>query len=466
MVLKQVTEIIISFWECTRHVQSAEKLMAVEISKIDIEKWWRAVLSRDDTQFKKLLKLSRDNVKSYVDAIIHLQRIYKGIKGNVDFKQIIEKDEKTIQNLLAPNWGLYKFLTNKSKSKYVYEDYKLFVYFHIWVDLRHFAFGVNTNNTSNENDKKILLSPHTYFLENIGCLNDMEVRCYNYLLGLMRLIEDEKKEGINPVWEIIQQKAQQCISLGDFYDVFDILIESVKQEVALLPQGFLYQEIDAADLLRIVGVNVNEYKESAERLFIYLNTDLLGFDSLRIVELLRGQPYSKEIQQLYDQYCGVFPELTRNYVFADIMHEQLKSNDFRWESPRLSSCFNIPWNWHQVQKLYDFLRSSNYINKNTDVRNFCHVLIGSIPATSWEIEKIDWTKDKQSLALFIGKLKERDGRFNWKNYPDVFLLNGCDVSFHSSTQFGQALKSGKYYDLLAAIEEAENYIVPKEELID
>lgn len=202
----------------------------------------------------------------------------------------------------------------------------------------------------------------------------------------------------------------------------------------------------------------NDYLSHLFQFFSYLNADLLGVDNMRIVNIIRSHPLADSIQFFYNYYCSNHAGLTKNFVFADVIQRFLNSDDFRWDAPKSTFCFNIPWNRYKIQRLYDSL-SLSYIDEDTDVRNFCYALTGCKPSGTWEVKKVNWVhKDKQSLALLIGELISRDSnKIKWTGIPKVFLYNGEEVRFHSSTQYGQAKKSGKYEDLLGAIVEAESF---------
>ena len=217
---------------------------------------------------------------------------------------------------------------------------------------------------------------------------------------------------------------------------------------------------------RLYHVTSPAWQNELDFLFFLLNTHLLHFKEKTIVDILGKQPFNKYVQRRYESYCFKNPGNAREFKFADVVHRLLSSDDFKWDAPKSSSCFNIPWNRYKIQRLYDSLRKS-YIDRETDVRDFCYALTGCKPASTWEVKKVNWShKDKQSLALFVGELVNRDSNgIKWSAIPKVFLHNGEEVYFHSSTQCGQARKSGKYDDLLKAILEAEALKVDIDKII-
>ena len=201
-------------------------------------------------------------------------------------------------------------------------------------------------------------------------------------------------------------------------------------------------------------------------LFVYMNANLLGIDNRKIVSLLRSKSFCGDIQKEYDKFRKDCQAKTLDFEFAPTIRKILLSDDFEWGTRKSSSCFNIPWNRLKIQKLYDSLCKS-YIDRETDVRDFCYALTGCKPANTREFKKVNWVHEhKQSLALFIGELINRDPNgIKGSRIPKVFLYKGKDITFHSTTQCNQARKSGKYDDLLNAVLEAEELKVDIDKIV-
>ena len=451
------------YFEWHGQVMSLAKAIAEEISKVSTTDWWVAILMRDNKSYDRLLNLFLFDDLSIEDSIVSIQINYQSAKyGNEDLKRLLELEEATILKIIPKGTGLDRFLNGKGKSKYTYEDLKLFRYFDLWFALKHFTFLVNSQfsfesqNTARDIIRNCMIQLRKY----VDVSNSMS---YNSLLEMYGSFEKEELSGTElRTYSYSASSPQQFLSV---VENFILHIGNDKQDDAY------------ADVMRYLKPlyefvrstrqeDSNYYMNQLFLFFSYLNADLFGVDNMRIISILRSHPFAASIQTLYDYYCSDHAGLTKRFVFAEVVHRLLSSDDFKWDAPKTSSCFNIPWNRYKIQKLYDSLYKS-YIDRETDVRDFCYALTGYKPASTWEVKKVNWShKDKQSLALFIGELVNRDPNgIKWSAIPKVFLHNGEEVYFHSSTQCGQARKSGKYDDLLNAILEAEALKVDIDKII-
>ncbi len=191
-------------------------------------------------------------------------------------------------------------------------------------------------------------------------------------------------------------------------------------------------------------------KDCLNLLFLLLNTNLLGNKRQQIIELFSRKPSNKFYQRQY----GLFKEKHRLAKDLDFTPEvlKLKTEHLLWSENRDSKCFNLHWLTAHIQNFYDLLRSKKCINKDTDIVSFAHILTGIPYSQEQPTTPIDWIcKEKQSLAMFIGLLKEAEGaranKLTWGRASELFTWNGEKVTFISSTQFLQAKKSGKYSHL-------------------
>lgn len=451
------------FFEWHGQVMSLAKAIAEEIAKVSTTDWWVAALMRDNKSYDRLIKLFSLNDLSIEDSIVSIQNNYQSAKyGNEELKRQLEVEEATIQKIIPKGTGLDRFLNGKGKSKYTYEDLKLFRYFDLWFALKHFTILINSQFSfeSQNSASDILRNCMIQLRKYVDVSNS---KSYNSLLEMYASFENEELPNTElKTYSYSSSSPQQFLPL----------VENFISHVGNAKQDDAY-----ADVMRYLRPlyefirntrqeEANYYMNQLFLFFSYLNADLLGVDNMRIIKMLRNHPFAASIQTLYDYYCVDHTGLTKRFVFADVIHRLLSSDDFKWDAPKSSFCFNIPWNRYKIQILYDFLRKS-YIDRETDVRDFCYALTGCKPASTWEIRKVNWShKDKQSLALFIGELVSRDTNgVKWSRIPKVFLHNGEEVYFHSSTQCGQARKSGKYDDLINAILEAEKLTVDINEIV-
>lgn len=441
--------------------------IALALSDFSTKDWWTAVLLYDESSFERLQELfETKEVVAYEDYILMVQRTYMGLKNEFeDFRLQLEREESVILSLIPKDSGLYKFLKGKAKSRYTTEDYHLFRYFDLWLYLKRFIFG--------NLDKPLLKEYKTtgnYARIGFDILRKHGGSHDNFIYNMFLLLIDI--QSIHKRTKGLNQERWITIPLDD--RIFDE-VRSSSEKLSLLCSGdkrlgFVERSIYKKIIPYVIKLyefvremrqeNALNFVRQLAMLFAYLNTGLLGIDAMKVINVIKECPFAATIQNAYWAFSARHPGKMINYVFADIeVHNIVNSEDFLWGESRSPSCFNIRLSWPKVQRLYEFLIESHYISKDTDARNFCYALTGFKPATTWEIKQVNWVhQEKQSLALFIGELLKRDQRsLKWNDIPKVFLHNGKDVSFHSSTQYNQALKSGKYESLLDAIEQAEKY---------
>lgn len=443
------------YFEWHAQVMSLVRPIVEEISKVSTTDWWVVALMRDNRSYDRLLELFSLKDLSIEDSIVSVQNNYQSAKyGNEELKRQLEGEETAILKMIPKGTGLERFLNGKRKGKYTYEDLKLFRYFDLWFALKHFTFLINSQFSfeSQNTVSDILRNCMVQLRKYVDVSNS---KSYNSLLEMYGSFEKEELSGTElKTYSYSASTPQQFLPL----------VESFISHVGNDKQGDVYVEAmrylsPLYNLIRNTRQEeANYYLSYLFQFFSYLNADLLGVDNMRIVNIIRSHPFAASIQFFYNYYCSDHAGLTKNFVFADVIQRFLNSDDFRWDAPKSTSCFNILWNRYKIQRLYDSLRVS-YIDEDTDVRDFCYALTGCKPSGTWEVKKVNWIhKDKQSLALFIGELINRDSnRIKWSEIPKVFLHNGEEVYFHSSTQCGQARKAGKYDDLISAILEAETF---------
>lgn len=506
-------------------ITAIEKL----ISEISLEAWWRNVIIRSHEDFEKLCQYAsgKSSMPGSIDEnITYCQGTYNQIKNlSPQINIILTNDEKRILEVIPPNTGIAKFLKGKSKGRYTQMDLEHHIYLLLWANLRLFPFykditnvnakkgvqdnldtsfkffTIHTNTTQADLYDTLLridnnLHSPQYFL----CLHKpsepIVTAIYKLLLvnelikvnptskkdifkivkntaAYLGLVEVEKLEDYNKCQDIIDLAIKTVfngVSVNDdnveklFSDLMNITDDSFRPKASY----YFVEELPYFSSLRKKQFDIflKGCLSQLRILFVYMNANLLGIDNREIVARFREQSCCSDIQKEYDKFRMDCQIKTLDFEFAHTVRKKLLSGDFIWENARSSSCFNIPWNRHKIQKLYDLLNKV-YIDKDTDVRDFCYALTGCKPASTWEIRKINWShKDKQSLALFIGELVSRDTNgVKWSGIPKVFLHNGEEVYFHSSTQCGQARKSGKYDDLINAILEAEKLTVDINEIV-
>lgn len=500
------------------------------LSEISLESWWSAVLSRSHEDFEKFLLLTRGNISTHGSIesnIVQLKGIYNKIKNiGQSVKQMLTNDEKRILQIVPPNTSVARFLNGKGKGKISQKDLELHCYLILWANLRTFPHIKELSQTNVSESTQVQINNSFSFLSKSmevpnTELYDVMLRLDNFLHspeGFLYLHKCRRDENVIALYGLLlaQKRLKQSSSLdsesiGFIKECAIILGASETERVEDVSDAL--KTIDSTIMRLFHGLSANDerlnllfsdlssitddeydprseyhfldkfpyffnlrkqlymialrgYKQQLHSLFAHMNCDLLGLDNRKIVKIFNSKPFKSKIQREYDIFRKQFNIKTYEFEFAQIIKRELSSSDFNWGETKDPSCFNIPWNWHKVQKLYDSLRGS-YIDKDTDVRDFCYALTGCKATNDRKKKEINWVhKEKQSLALFVGELRKRNtNRLKWPTISNVFLFRGEEVSFHSSTQYNQALKSGKYDDLMTYIIEAENLNVSIREIL-
>lgn len=434
-------------------LESLNAISSVLLS-VSATQWWTKALAKGEDDFNRLLRLLGLKISSYQTYISDVQGQYSAWKENHKMPEVLE-DEKAIIQLLSPNSALSRFLRRKGKNRCDRVDYKHHVYLMLWLNVRGIVLemqnGINMNN---------LATPKDLFRYFYSILNTSNPEISNTRLGIENFLT-------NPEYNDSEILAAYPRTVGK-----EEMLELSKDKQDVVEKNYsesYVEDVESREDFEELSDRLEEFVSfylefmdvQLSNLFIYMNTDMLGVDSMEIVDLLRGKWYSKYIQQKYEAFCNEHPNDVIHFTFADTSHTKLQSVDFDWEYPADGSYFNLKWNWHQIQVLFDALLGV-YIGRNTDVRDFCQALTGRQMSNKRKGKQVNWVhKEKQSLALFIGELRKRDQRhLKWKNLPNVFLYNGQDVRTVFSrmdVQCKQASDKGKFADLLEAIIKAEQY---------
>ena len=504
---------------------SIEKLL----SGISLEAWWRNVITRSHEDFEKLCQYAsgKSSMTGSIDEnITYCQGTYNQIKNLCSkIGIILAKDEKRILEVIPSNTSIAKFLKGKSKGRYNQMDLEHHIYLLLWANLRLFPFykditNVNAKKSVQDNldasfkfvtshtstsqaeiyDTLLSVNNNLHSPQFFLCLHKpsepIVTAVYKLLLANKLIKEDpsSKKE----IFKIVKNAAAylglaEVEMIDDYNKCQDIIDLAIKTELngvsvnddsieklfsdlmsitddSFKPKASYYfvEELPYINGLRkkLYDICFKGVMSGLHTLFVYMNANLLGIDNRKIVSLLRSKSFCGDIQKEYDKFRKDCQAKTLDFEFAPTIRKILLSDDFEWGTRKSSSCFNIPWNRLKIQKLYDSLCKS-YIDRETDVRDFCYALTGCKPANTREFKKVNWVHEhKQSLALFIGELINRDPNgIKGSRIPKVFLYKGKDITFHSTTQCNQARKSGKYDDLLNAVLEAEELKVDIDKIV-
>lgn len=502
------------------------------LNTISTERWWSVVLQMSEDIQKQIINLFYGDKKINIEKeIIRLQGLYIAAKiSNPVLKICLENEEGTVKRLLPPSTALYHFLKGKGKSKMSELDLFYQVFFHLLIVIRANYVFISNFNRKNTSPIETIKSWYHFSLSNITTSTDNYNQClmafesfYNSPEGFLYAYPD--KRIVNAMTIILLCKellelsdgcpndpkgiyctlrdevlsfstdlanAFPCSDSSDYVGVSKELIDAclhhffpnvlsddekiydLCDDLESLSEKANFLETKSAKYMpKYLSLTENLYsvfkQESISNLnylFAILNIGIVTDYNLekQILCVFRSMPFNSFVQDAYYKFRSNTSIPTKELLFIN----QPNIDDIDWRACRDRKCFNLDWNFYKMQYLYNRLIAGNYIDEETDIIDFVHVLTGATYKDSNRtMKKVKWIHPhKQSLALFIGELINRDiRRFSWNNYPKVFTLNEADVEFHSSVQYKQAMRSGKYDDLKLAIEETENFSVPKDELI-
>lgn len=185
-------------------------------------------------------------------------------------------------------------------------------------------------------------------------------------------------------------------------------------------------------------------------LFVLMNSYLISNKEREIVDLFRKHPLlCRIVQRQYDVFLG-YNKYAKKIDFLP-NKPKLLPEDLIWSGTRDNNCFHLHYTSRHLQNLYDYLINNRYIDRNTDIKVFAHTFTGFPLNEDIKCTPINWIhKEKQSLAMFIGLIKEQKDscKLTWKSASKLFTWNEKELLFPSSTQYRQVLKSGKYEDLV------------------
>ena len=440
---------------------------------------------------------------------------------------LLSKDEKKILESIPTQASIAKFLNGRSVVRYTQIDLEHHVYLILWAKLRLFsrykeianvddkmgmpgildkAFSFFTRNMDSSQTElydtilrydSFLHSPEGFLLL-YEPTKPIVYRVY-FLLLVSKLIEEEpflRKETFDSVKDAaIHLGVDDNELLDDYNKSREIIASAIKKVfngVSLDDDRIerLYSDLTSItdDSLnpntsyyfiekipyfygmrkKLFGIRLEGVLSELRSLFVYMNANLLGIDNREIVSLFSGKSFCSVIQKEYDSFRRSCPIPTYAFEFVPSFKKVLSEYDFKWGGKRSSQCFNLPWNRMKIQLLYDKLVTLKLIDPKTDVRDFCKALTGLTDEyNSKNLPIVNWIgEEKQSLALFIGELKKRNiTKLKWSSIPSVFLYKGEEISFHSSTPYNQALKTGKFETILHAIKAAEVYEAKLDEML-
>ena len=437
--IKSFYDIYIPALECATRI-------AKDMAAVSTAQWWSYALSRNAESFGKILNFISP-IESHNDFIQRIQDEYMTWKSsNIGNKTEIEEDEKIISDFLSPNSALCKLFKRKGCGRFSREDFKHHVFLNFWLERKRFLeillSGIQLGNYEFPKDfsRGVFLTLNRVADIDSPAISRLKMDIDHFFddpdNNVKEIVPDIKilnGENMVKLSEAKSNLIEKCPGMGEHADDQDDFLDLAIRR---------WNDNTVTDFWTVLGM-----------FFVYLNTGLLGIDSETVVDMLRKQPFRDFLQRAYEDFLYQFP-FAIEYEFTDTIHHTIKESDFDWSSPRSAECFNLSLSRSQVQQLYENLLE-NYIDENTDARDFFHALTGLQHTSKKGFKRISWIhKEKRSLALFIGKLIEEDTRPDKLQIPqmaNLFLFKGQEVKFHSTTEYHDANNSGNFEDLKLAI---------------
>ena len=436
------------------------------LKEIPAEQWWGQIIGMPDNIQQDAMfficgkpKLSQQETKEFIQKIE--ENYNSTIASDKGFRSYFHNSFTfVILNCLSPDSSLFKFFKNRGKERPGQKDCWAFTCFNVWYKIQEliYLYVINDNG-------------EVAFLE--GVLKDI-LEATNNGENPNDILEAFKEwalpivEKAREFWDqdSMMMTEEQLVLTENFISVTDKPIEQI---ISYNDETFDSHVEDAAYAIsQIYYDRLHQYVWLLNHLFILLNTCfLVESKKKRIVEMLKESDARKLIQTQYESFRSDYPDRARIYVFEETVQREIFGKDINWNIPTNPVCFNLDWNIHKVNALYGFLLNE-YIAGDTDIRDFYHILTGRQTISRREPAKINWIhKEKQSLALFIGKIIEEDTRRKSLKIPmqaNLFLHNRQEVKFHSTTEYFAADKSEKFERLKAAINEAKSLVLSENEI--
>ena len=385
-----------------------------------------------------------------------------------DFIKSISGDLNLLKDeILPPDSGLLRFLKGKRIVHQNIVDAWHFVCFEFWTDLKLLLYqerkGYELLQSDDISPERVVSFLDGEYKREMNLATDDE-RIDSIMHDRLSLISEETKR-------MLRMFIAHCNGDDDTrVDYLDAL-RFIKEENEDSIKDFvsdLMQDDDPNVFMTYFNYVVEQtnwmLKYDANNLgvvFQLLNSNIINPETkVKIVELLSKEPYNKKIQRLYNMLREQNPKY-REYCFHTKIDELLSllENQITWSlfKQRDPLCFKVALNAQKTVLLFKTLRSE-YIAPDTNIVHFCHIMTGLPIKNNSQYYPINWIhEEKQSLALFIGVLidfnKEYgtpDYKIGWKTASNLFLFHNEKVSL-KSTQYHQAIKSGKYDSLIQKI---------------
>ena len=448
-------------------------------------------MPKDSNSIKNFILKSQEEIKAREELE---PEFFNSIRCEINYLK---------DNILPPASDLKRFLHGKTKEKPSLDDCWLYVCFIFWIDFRYFIFlhkrlEKNWEDYHYDDLVKDLNTSFDFLGKHIAWADDEDldiiVDANNFYTSPEFIYTEIYLEFYDDVVALCSKNANivSHINLnniiGQPVDVSELsthlpseFLEMIKAKIGQIVLRYSLDETKAMEIrnksaeLLNNGVNLEElflwrlakqteltnrqirfYKQQINYLFVILNTSFYDrFVKEKIIQLFSNELIGEKVQRQYNKFCKEFSWCNDDIVFYS-SDDDLPLNEVIWEDleNRDSKCLYVGLTPKIAKNLFRKLRGI-YIDEHTKCKDFIHVLTG-LPIRNGGWDPINWTsKEKQGLAFFIGILFKRNSneKIGWKDASRLFLFHGKEIVFSSSTQYHQAIKSGKYNALSELIEE-------------
>ena len=191
----------------------------------------------------------------------------------------------------------------------------------------------------------------------------------------------------------------------------------------------------------------NGFKKKEKDLFLIHNTNMIPSRiRMEIVDIISKSVIRKAIQNSYDKLRMKYPEAI-NWRFYNATTREVNvvlPEDFDKLQHNYSkySLLRILLTRDSLGKMYQSLVAKKYISPDTDISDFAFALTGKPKSKENHYRKINWIgKEKKSLAIFLGLLKDEDDTWYWHRSVDLFLYKGTPFTAKQlSSPFGKFVR--------------------------
>ena len=176
------------------------------------------------------------------------------------------------------------------------------------------------------------------------------------------------------------------------------------------------------------------FDEVSKYLFLILNTDLLPSQTKNnIVNTISNSNYKKAYQIQYYQYRLKYPDAVNWHFYNSSKY--LANIKLPYDFDKLkyayseNSLMRKTLTRTDLYRMYAFLTTKKYMSPKTDICDFSFALTGKPRKQEDIFKKINWIdKNIQTLAIFLGFLKNENDTTYWSQCTNYFIYNGKEIT--------------------------------------